>query len=116
MLKKSLIILGCCMMAFYVFGQKGSSANAITLQTSIGEDVYKQNCISCHDKGIGGAPIIGDKKAWASRLEQGMDTLVQHSIEGYKGEAGEMPAKGGNSELPDDQVKEAVAFIIAASK
>jgi len=41
-----------------------------------------------------------------------MDTLYQHAIEGYTGEAGIMPAKGGNLALSDDNVRAAVDYMV----
>ena len=36
------------------------------------------------------APVRGDEAAWAPRLAQGMDTLVQHVTQGFKA----MPTRG----------------------
>jgi len=35
-----------------------------------------QACRACHGNGEGGAPKIGDRKAWAPRMTQGLDTLI----------------------------------------
>jgi cytochrome c5 len=55
-----------------------------------------------------GAPKIGDKDAWAPRADQGMATLLDHAVNGYKG----MPARGGNPKLSDDEMKNAVAYLL----
>ena len=55
--------------------------------------------------------------AWAPRIEQGNDTLYEHAINGYTGSAGlPMPAKGGNQNLSDDDVKAAVDYMVANSQ
>ena len=59
-----------------------------------------------------GAPKTGDKKIWGSLLAKGMGTLYDHSINGYKS----MPPRGGNSSLTDEQVKEAVDYMVSQSK
>jgi cytochrome c5 len=79
-----------------------------------GEAVYKAACTACHGAGIAGAPKTGDQGAWAARLEQGMDTLVEHAIKGFQGQAGYMPPRGGHANLTDEQVRDAVQHMVDA--
>lgn len=76
-----------------------------------GEQLYSKLCMTCHDSGLSGAPIKGDESAWAPRIAQGADTLFKHSLEGFNA----MPAKGGDLSLSDDEVKNAVVFMVNAS-
>ncbi len=76
-----------------------------------GESVYTKSCAGCHTSGIMKAPKTGVKADWTARLGQGMATLVQKSVDGYKAE-GMMPAKGGNPDLTDKQVGDAVAYMV----
>ena len=80
-----------------------------------GAQVYNANCGACHTNGIGGAPKLGDADAWAARAQQGLDTLRGHAVNGYQGEAGYMPAKGGNVGLSDEAVYRAVDYMLAES-
>ena len=80
-----------------------------TLQT--GTQVYNAVCMSCHAAGVAGAPKVGDASVWSARIAQGYDTLVSHAVNGYKGAAGQMPAKGGNPDLDDVEVARAVAYM-----
>ncbi len=84
--------------------------------TAGGEAVYTQSCAACHDAGIAGAPKTGDQAAWAARIERGMDSLVKNAITGYQGEAGMMPAKGGNAALSDEEVEAAVHYMVERSR
>ena len=77
-----------------------------------GEQIYRKACAFCHDKGVAGAPKIGDAAAWSPRLAQGMDTLYTVSLRGK----GAMPAKGGNPSLADADVKAAVDYLVAKSR
>lgn len=77
-----------------------------------GEAVYRTACTVCHGAGIAGAPKTGEASAWEARLEQGMDTLVKHAIEGFQGDAGVMPPRGGRSDLSDEQVQAAVQYMV----
>ncbi len=47
-----------------------------------GEDVYKGQCAACHATGVSGAPKFGDAAAWAPRLGQGFEVLVQSALKG----------------------------------
>lgn len=81
-----------------------------------GEEVYNSACVACHGAGVAGAPKHGDKVAWGPRIAQGLDTLYKHALEGYQGQTGFMPPKGGRADLSDKSVKNAVDYMISASK
>jgi len=73
-----------------------------------GEMIYNNVCQACHMAGAAGAPqLVADQ--WTDRLPQGEDTLVQHAIDGI----GAMPAKGGRSDLTDEQVRASVEYMLA---
>ena len=77
-----------------------------------GEEVYAASCAVCHTAGIGGAPRLDDAAAWQARMAQGFEVLMDHAINGFQGEAGLMPARGGNTALTDAQVTAAVEYIL----
>ncbi len=81
-----------------------------------GKKIYESNCAGCHDSGVAGAPKPGDKEAWLERLAPGLVVVKKRSIEGYEGKTGVMPPKGGNSTLTDDEVKNAVDFMMVKLK
>jgi cytochrome c5 len=76
-----------------------------------GEALYKQTCVACHGAGVAGAPKFGDKAAWAPRVKQGVDALVQSAIKGK----GAMPPRGGSS-ASDAEMKAAVQYMVDAAK
>lgn len=80
-----------------------------------GEGVYNKACAACHKMGIAGAPKVGDANNWGPRIAKGKDTLYKHAIEGFKGEKGIMPAKGGSAKLTDEEVKAAVDYMTSKS-
>jgi cytochrome c5 len=90
----------------------GAAPAAAAPAGSPGEATYNTICAACHAQGIAGAPKTGDAAAWEARIAQGKDTLYKHAIEGYQGQAGVMPAKGGAANLSDDEVKGAVDFMV----
>lgn len=81
-----------------------------------GAQVYNAVCIACHAApGLGGAPALGDGEAWAARIAQGAETLNEHALNGYSGETGLMPRKGGRLDLSDEEVIRAVEFMVEQS-
>jgi len=80
--------------------------------SNAGRQVYRQTCAFCHDKGIAGAPRVGDRLVWGPRLAQGMDALYASAIHGK----GAMPARGGNPALADADIEAAVDYILAQSR
>lgn len=81
----------------------------------VGKKVYGSVCATCHAAGVAGAPKPGDKADWGPRIAQGSDVLYKHAIEGFTGQKGMMPARGGSTTLSDDEVKAAVDYMVAQS-
>lgn len=78
--------------------------------------IYQQACVACHTAGIAGSPRIGDAQAWRARIAQGMTVLVKNAINGYQGQTGVMPPRGGNANLTDAEVAAAVRYIVNQSQ
>ena len=72
-----------------------------------GEMIYNNVCQACHVAGAAGAPqLVADQ--WEDRLDKGTDTLVSHAINGFNA----MPAKGGRSDLSDEQIRATVEYMV----
>ena len=79
-------------------------------QNSIsGASAYYIACAACHETGANGAPLSGDPNAWANRSPMWIAVLAEHANKGYM----EMPAKGGNCELPDHVVTRAMEYMLS---
>lgn len=74
-----------------------------------GEEVVSSTCAQCHQMGILGAPKIGSKEDWAPRAEAGYMSLLKSALEGK----GNMPIRGGNPSLTDDNIKKGITFMLA---
>ncbi|MFW2440151.1 MAG: c-type cytochrome [Arenicellales bacterium] len=72
---------------------------------------YTTACFACHGTGAAGAPVVGNKDAWAMRVGQGKEALYSHAIKGFKA----MPPKGGATTLSDDVVKAVVDYMVEQS-
>jgi cytochrome c5 len=78
-----------------------------------GPQVYNEACIACHGSGIGGAPTISDAAAWAPRIAQGISILRERAITGFQGSTGFMPPKGARVDLSDQEINDAVDYMVA---
>jgi cytochrome c5 len=72
-----------------------------------GEAIVKSVCATCHQAGVANAPKFGDKAAWAPRIKQGLNALVQSVIKGK----GAMPPKAGDAALTEAEAARAVVVM-----
>jgi len=77
-----------------------------------GKATYDATCQLCHAAGVAGAPKVGDKEAWAPRIAQGMDTLLQHATNGLNA----MPPKGTCATCTDEDLKAAIEYMTSQSQ
>ena len=79
------------------------------------EQLYNSTCAACHALGVGGAPKVGDHKAWQDRINKDIGILYHNAIYGFSGDQGQMLPKGGFTDLEDEQIKSIVRYMIEAS-
>jgi cytochrome c5 len=77
-----------------------------------GKATYEAYCSGCHASGSGGAPKYGDPAGWEEVLKNKLPVIYLHAIKGI----GNMPAKGTCLSCTDDEIKQAVDVMIAATK
>lgn len=77
-----------------------------------GKAVYDKVCVACHQQSVAGSPPLGDKTAWAPRIQTGVDAMVQSVVKGK----GAMPPKAGNPALSEAEIRAAVEFMVSQSK
>ncbi|MGD8908715.1 MAG: c-type cytochrome [Chromatiales bacterium] len=88
------------------------------VQLAKGRGIWMGTCRNCHLLGTSGAPAVDDYAAWAPRIEKGEQALYQSALNGIKGQDGKyrMPPRGGNAQLKDEQVRQAVDYMVASVK
>lgn len=91
-------------------------ASTPAVENAVGKKAYVAVCAMCHAAGVAGAPKPGNKADWDPRIAQGNDTLYKHTIEGFTGAKGMMPARGASNTLTDDELKAAVDYMVALSR
>ncbi len=91
------------------------SANELYIESddNEGRKIWMNNCEGCHGYGIADAPVPMIPDDWVFRIAKGKSTLYSHAINGYIGpDYSMMPARGGNEELSDEEVKRAVDYMV----
>ena len=83
----------------------GGEATAVAFSP---EGVYQSVCHTCHATGVLEAPRIDDTAEWKKRLAEGLDTVYQKAIQGV----GNMPPKGGLTDLSDQNFKKIVDYML----
>ena len=84
--------------------------DAATGQTAAinGEAAYLENCAGCHETGMLGAPRENVPMDWEGRSSLWQAVLMEHAKTGYF----DMPARGGNMQLPDEGVEAAAEYML----
>ena len=72
--------------------------------------LYQQTCHNCHAIPGTGAPQTGDKNAWAPRIAQGRESLLDHSINGFKS----MPPMGTCTQCTEEEFVGLIEFMSGA--
>jgi cytochrome c5 len=85
---------------------------AVKLTLADGQKVYANTCSVCHAQGLLGAPKVGDVEAWAPRIAQNIDVLIEHAIHGYR----RMPPKGTCIDCTDAEIIAAVKYMVQQSQ
>ncbi len=73
-----------------------------------GEMIYGRVCAACHDSGAAGAPRLVAGEMGTRLTDKGRETLIDHAINGFNA----MPARGGRSDLSDEQVAASVDYML----
>jgi cytochrome c5 len=116
--------LAAALAAALVFGSLAASPAGAQkfpeftdLRLKQGRTIWLETCEACHAHDIAGAPLVGNKAAWAPRLSKVHDALYKSAFGGLTGPKGtQMPPRGGNDKLSDDQIKAAVEYMMAIVK
>jgi len=77
-----------------------------------GKGIYEMYCSGCHAQGAGGAPRYGDPNNWTPIMKNGIEKVYLNAIQGVGG----MPAKGTCLSCTDEEVKQAVDYMVASVK
>ena len=75
-----------------------------------GAEIYKENCSVCHSEGKLGAPKTGDKEQWKPIMQDNMDVIIDHTINGKK-----HPENGGCAQCTTSEIIDAIKYMVSQS-
>ncbi len=108
-LTSRMFISAMAFVAIFLLGVT-STARAQPVERT-GKQIVDSLCLSCHGTGAGGAPKIGDDKAWATRADKGLGALTASALAGVR----QMPSHGGNPKLTDIEIQRAITYMVNQS-
>ena len=101
----------CCVSAVALFASTAETQPTAKNDSRTGKEIVQSVCATCHAAGTGGAPKIGDRKAWSARAEKGLTGLTQDALKGIR----QMPPHGGSPDLTDIDIRRAVTYMVNQS-
>lgn len=107
-----LSLVGCSEQATEEESEVKKKEVVLTPELEKGKEIWVANCKLCHEPGLAHAPKIGHPEEWEKRIAKGTDVLISHALNGFN----EMPARGANPELSDEEVASAVRYMVAMSR
>nr|WP_068829042.1 c-type cytochrome [Pseudomonas sp. BMS12] len=110
------MVLGLCAVLAGCGEEEGAPLQAVDLQALPADaalaQLYIHSCQQCHADPAAGAPLVGDSVAWSPRLDKGLDTLLEHSINGFQG----MPPMGLCMQCSEAEFRGLIAFMASPAK
>ena len=97
-----------CVLALAACGNNPADTTARGIDDN-GQQAYAQICAVCHETGMLGAPIAGDDAYWKGRSTLWQAVLMEHAKQGYY----DMPAKGGRTDVSDEQIDAATEYMLS---
>jgi len=100
------------MKALFVVAAAAALSLPLGAQAMSAEEIVQKHCSACHQAGLGGAPKLDDKAAWAPRIATGVDAMAATVLAGK----GAMPPKGTCGSCSEDDIRAAVEVMTAPLK
>lgn len=83
------------------------AATAPVVLTAAQTQLYAQSCKNCHENPATPAPQAHNTTQWQPRLQQGIDTLLMHTVAGFN----QMPAGGLCTTCTAEDFKALIGFM-----
>lgn len=109
------VALTCMMLASSLGCAAPRSAQSPDPDDSSGDRqarIFAATCAHCHVGPDRGVPRVGMPEEWNARETRDFDTLVVHSIEGYR----DMPPLGTCGFCTTEDIRQLVALMVAGSE
>ena len=102
--------------SLFLFVLTAFAGNPTKKELENGKRTYDKICFACHKDGVAGAAAITNKKRWQENADKGLNTLLKHIKAGIvNGKYGTMPARGGCTDCTDQDLHDAILYMIHES-
>tara|TARA_Y100000994_G_scaffold247451_1_gene252886 strand:+ start:504 stop:887 length:384 start_codon:yes stop_codon:yes gene_type:complete len=79
-----------------------------------GKKVFNKSCITCHLYGTAGSITLYDSLSWSKIINnKPREEIYSNVINGYMGEKGPMPQKGGCLDCSNNDLLDAIEYILS---
>lgn len=102
------ILIAAGLLVFSGCSNTPATHSATSEVNGEGLRAYTDYCAGCHETGMLGAPIAGDRSYWRGRSPMWQAVLMEHARDGYY----DMPAKGSRPELSDATINRATEYML----
>ncbi len=110
---QSLGLVCLCLLAAALQAEPSPYVDFKDEHLRFGRAVWMGTCENCHGYGVADSPIPMQPEHWRERVGKQRQELYNNAINGYFGpDDSYMPERGGNPELSDEQVKQAVDYMV----
>ena len=101
-----------CLQGENCGGQAAAPMPAPAATGRSGEEVYNAHCHVCHATGLNDAPKFQDAAAWATRIAQGAEKLLEVTKNGIN----TMPPMGTCMSCTDAELRAVIDYMIPPSE
>ena len=109
-----ILILSCGKNSQENTKKNFSFVNSYSANLKNGRKVFNKACITCHLYGSGGSIMLNDSLSWSRVLSKKNKIEIYSNVyNGYMGEKGPMPYKGGCLDCSDQDLMDAIEYILS---
>lgn len=119
MLKPKFLLPFICFFTLFITGCDQTQETTLSLEDTLAftpsnqdlNAIYQRSCVACHANPEAQAPLVGDSKAWQPRMDKGMETLLNHVVNGFGG----MPPFGMCMDCSEEEFEQLILFMAQAN-
>jgi cytochrome c5 len=100
-----------CLAAACARSDERAPAVARQLEPALAR-TYQSACASCHARIGTGAPLVGSDADWSARRAEGLDVLLVHTVNGFRG----MPPLGGCGLCSEADLRTLVSYVAGVAE
>lgn len=102
------LLIGAALVSGSTLAAGSEPLTAASDRMQDGEKFYQAICASCHESGVDGAPVTGNKEDWDGRSHLWEAVLFEHADKGYIN----MPARGAADYATEYDVEVAAEYML----